>query len=727
MTWETILARLAALVGIETSYMDIYGRRIDTPINAKVRILAALGFDVSSVSSLTVAVEEEPWRRWLAPWTVRTADASGLDLDLFLPADDSDQQWSWEIAFEDGATHYGTFRRENLVMLGARDIDGRRIEHRRLSLQRSGPIGYHRVRVSGPSEVEASLVLAPHGCHVPQELLEGPDGRAWGLANHLYALRSQSNWGVGDFADLDRLCQIAGEAGASVVATNPFHALLPRRPSDASPYSPSSRIFLNPIYIDVSAVPGFLNCPAAQPSEGTLSALRKTEFVDYPNVVATKLRALEALFEGFRDRLDGSGEGDREVHTFRRFSAEASPALQRFAAFSVLDELNSGPIGEAIPWSRWPSAFRTPDGPAVDRLAGERSERLAFHQYLQFLADRQLGQAADDARHAGLNIGIMRDLALGVSPDGADAWMHQQAFANGLRCGAPPDDFHPHGQEWGVVPFNPLALRRDYSTFVATVRANMRNAGGLRFDHVAGLQRQFVVPLGEQTGHGCYLNFPREELFAILALESRRGSCLVLGEDLGTLPDGFRDRMRSHAMFSCAVLYFERLNDGRFRGPRDYPAQSIASVATHDLPTLAGYWEGRDIAARQRVGISSATEVEETRQQRLDDCRRLSETLASAGFPLPALADGTQHAPSDLVDAIHRFLAASSTRLFLAQLDDLLGEVDQINVPGTVDTYPNWRRKQSLDVEAPAFAERIARLARFCHEQGRAQRRKREA
>lgn len=264
MTWETLLTRLAALVGIKSSYIDVYGRRIDTSLNAKVRILAALGFDVSSVSSLTAAVvaaEEEPWRRWLAPWTVRTAETSGLDLDLFLPADNSVQQWSWKIAFEDGATDYGTFRRENLVMLGSRDIDGRRIEHRRLSLQRSGPIGYHRVRVSGPSEVEASLVLAPHRCHVPQELLEGPDGRAWGLANHLYALRSQSNWGVGDFADLDRLCQIAGEAGASAVATNPFHALLPRRPSDASPYSPSSRIFLNPIYIDVSAVPGIPKLP----------------------------------------------------------------------------------------------------------------------------------------------------------------------------------------------------------------------------------------------------------------------------------------------------------------------------------------------------------------------------------------------------------------------------------------------------------------------------------
>jgi 4-alpha-glucanotransferase len=374
--------------------------------------------------------------------------------------------------------------------------------------------------VYGPSEVEASLVLAPHRCHLPTDS-EVPDWRAWGLSTHIYTLRSLRNWGVGDFTGLGRLCQIAGEAGASVVATNPFHALFPRRPGEASPYSPSSRLFLNLIYIDIAAVPGFIDCAAGQPSEATLSVLRETELVDYRNVMATKLRALESLFEGFYARLDSGGEEDKEVHAFRRFSAEAGPALQRFAAFSLLDELQSGESGELIPWMHWPSTYRKPDGPAVDLLTGENSKRFTFHQYVQFLADRQLGQAAEDARHAGMNIGIMRDLALGVSPDGADSWMHQQTFANGLRCGAPPDHFNPQGQEWGVVPFNPLALRRDYSPFITTVRANMCHAGGLRIDHVAGLQRQFVVPLGEQPDHGCYLNFRPPDL---------RGSVLARGD-----------------------------------------------------------------------------------------------------------------------------------------------------------------------------------------------------
>jgi 4-alpha-glucanotransferase len=720
MTWETLLARTAALVGIESSYTDVYGRRMETPLEARVEVLAALGFDVSSVSSLTAAIaamEDSPWRRWIAPWVVRTVNAAGFDLDLFLPADDADRPWRWEIAFEDGATDHGNFRRDDIPLLGARDIGGRRVEYRRLSLQRSGPIGYHRLRVCGPSEVEAVLALAPPRCYVPPELGDA-EARAWGLSAHLYTLRSQSNWGIGDFSDLARLCRIAGEAGASVVATNPFHAPFPRRPNDASPYSPSSRLFLNLIYIDVAAVPGFSDCAVGQPSEAMLCGLRDTKLVDYPNVLATKLCALEALFERFWTRLD-DGDRDSEVRAFRRFSTEAGPALKHFAAFSLLDELQSGEGGEPIPWPRWPTAYRAPDGPAVDRLASDQSKRLTFHQYLQFLADLQLGQAADDARQAGLNIGIMRDLALGVSPDGADAWMFQKAFANGLRCGAPPDDFHPHGQEWGVLPLNPFELQRDYSPFIATVRANMRHAGGLRIDHVTGLQRQFVVPLGKGPAQGCYLNYPCEELLAILALESQRYSCLVLGEDLGTLPDGFRERMQARAMFSCAVLYFERLGDGRFRSPRDYPTQSIATVGTHDLPTLVGYWEGRDIAARQQVGISSVAETEQAQQRRLDDCRHLSEALANAGFPLPAPADGTRHAPPELVDTIHRFLAVSSAHLFLAQLDDLLGEADQINVPGTVDTYPNWRRKLSLDLDAPELAKAIAELAKLCLERSR--------
>lgn len=718
MNRETLLSRLATLAGIEASYTDIYARHIDTPIEAKIHVLAALGFDVSSRTSLQAAVrarEEEPWRRCLAPWIVQTMNGAGLDLDVSLPADDAERLWGWEIVFEDGTRDHGSFRRCDLALLDARDIDGRRIEHRRLSLEPSGPIGYHRLRVSGRCEAEASLVLAPERCYVPPQL-EGPESRAWGVSAHLYTLRSPRNWGVGDFSDLARLCRMAGEAGAAVVATNPLHALFPRRPNDASPYSPSSRLFLNPLYIDVAAVPGFSERAGAHPAEATLARLRATSLVEYPAVTTTKLRALEALFEAFRARLDTGHVEDKEVHAFRDFCDVAGGALQSFAAFSVLDELKSGPDRTPVGSPQGPCPDRTREA-SFDRLAGAHASRLAFHQYLQFLADRQLAQAAEDARHSGLAIGIMRDLSVGVSPDGADAWMHRPAFANRLRCGAPPDDFNPHGQEWGVMPFDPLALRRDYTAFIATLRANMRHAGGLRIDHVAGFERQFVVPLGQPPARGCYIRFPREELFAILALESRRNACLVLGEDLGTLPFGFRERMRPKAVFGCSVLYFERTDDARFRSPDEYRVESIASVGTHDLPTLPGYWQGRDIAAREHAGVSSAAEAEAAQRIRRADHRKLSEALASAGFALPAGDDKADVA--EFVEAVHRFLAASSARLFLAQFDDLLGERDQINLPGTVDVYPNWRRKLAFDLEAPAVADALARLARLCQEHGR--------
>lgn len=721
MTWESLLSDLAARVGIESSYTDVRGRRIDAPLDVRAAVLASLGYDLSSESSLSAAVlaiEEKSWRRPVAPWVVRTVDAAEIDLDLFLPAGDHGRHWSWDIAFECGGSERGEFCRNELPLHGARDVDGRRVEHRRLALGRLGPAGYHRLRILGESEAEATLVFAPKRCYLPPAL-DSPQSRAWGLSTHLYALRSKQDWGVGNFGDLGRLCGMTGEAGGSLVATNPFHALFPRRPAEASPYSPCSRLFLNPIYIDVAAVPGFRHCEQAHPPAAALSALRDARLVDYPAVWSIKLRALDALFTEFWLRGNGGGDRSAELAAFRAFIAEGGHALRRFAAFSVFDELHSDEHGRPLPWTDWPPACRMPEAGMIDRAATEHPHRFVFHQYLQFVADRQMEQAAVEGRRAGMALGIMRDLALGVSPDGADIWMDRDAFASSLRCGAPPDDFHPQGQEWGVVPFDPLALRRDYSPFVAALRANMRHAGGLRIDHVAGLARLFVVPLGEKPDRGCYVRYPCEELLALLALESRRNACLVLGEDLGTIPEGFRDRIRAKGVFGCALLYFERDSEGRFRGPGEYSGQSVVGVATHDLPTLAGYWGGRDIAVRLRVGILSAADGEAAFACRADDRRRLVEALTAAGFPLSASEDGSTGNWQQLTDAVHRFLSASPARVLLAQLDDLLGEADQINVPGTVATYPNWRRRVSRDLAAPALFEAIARLAALCREQGR--------
>lgn len=712
------LSRLAALVGIEPAYFDIFGRRHETSVDTKARILAALGFDVSSIAALEAAVramEEEPWRERLAPFVVRTSQAAGFALDLFSPAEEAYDHCNWQVVLEDGEIMRDSYRPEDLPLLAARDIDGRRIEQRRLHIRQPIPTGYHRLHIVGRRAAEATLVIAPPRCYVPAELDE-EDGRGWGLSAHLYTLRSNYNWGIGDFSDLARLCRLAGELGAAAVATNPFHALFPRRPADASPYAPSSRLFLNPIYIDATIVPGFSECAAAHVSAATLTSLRNAKLVDYPNVWAAKLNAFEALFAEFQHRYARGDETHHEAVNFRRFVAEGGAALQNFAAFSVLDELYQSRNEGSVPWSQWAESYRAPDGTAVERVIRERSDRVTFHKYLQYLADHQLRAIAEQTKEAGRPSWLVRDLALGASPDGADTWMLQKAFALDSRCGAPPDDFHPDGQEWGVVPLHPLALRRDYSPFIAMLRANMRHAAGLRIDHIIGLQRQFMVPLGERPSQGCYINFQLDEMTAILALESHRNSCMVIGEDLGTVPEGFRDRMREKATFGCAVLYFERAEDGRFKAPLEYPRQVAASASTHDLPTLVGYRRGEDIAVRRRLGTYTEAAAQGLLAERQRDCQRLLEALALAGFPVPSARDDDSGDPVPFLHAVHAFLAASSAKLFFAQLDDLLAEPDQVNMPGTVDEYPNWRRKLSVALDDPSLVEAITEVARSCAE-----------
>lgn len=715
--WEDLLSRLAARVGIEPAYFDIFGHRHETSGPTKLRLLSELGFDTSSPSALEAAlcaIDEAPWRERLAPYVVRTGPTPCVAIDLFLPAAEAHDHWRWQLVLEGGEVTGGSYRPQDLALLASRNVDGRRIEQRRLEIREAVPNGYHRLRILGKSIAEATLVIAPPRCCLPPRL-EEDGGRLWGLAAHLYTLRSRDNWGIGDFSDLARLCRLAGEHGAAAVATNPFHALFPHRPAEASPYAPSSRLFLNPIYIDTTAVPGFAECSAAQVGDATLAALRDTKLVDYPKVWAVKLHALEALFAAFRRRLTHADATQPEVADFHRFIAESGAALQNFAAFSVLDELHRSGDGGGVPWTEWPEPYRAPNSPAVAGIIGAQADRITFYKYLQYLADRQLKWATDRTAQNGRQSWLVRDLALGGSPDGADAWMFQKAFGLKLRCGAPPDDFQPEGQDWGVVPLHPLALRRDYSPFIAMLRANMRHAGGLRIDHIIGLQRLFMVPAGERPSAGCYVNFPLDEMAAIVALESQRNSCMVIGEDLGTVPEGFRDRMREKTTFGCAVLYFERAENGRFKAPDAYPREAAASASTHDLPTLIGYWRGEDIAVRRRLGVYTAAAAESLLAERRRDCQHLFEALALAGFQIPSdAADGEDPAP--FLHAVHGFLAASSAKLFFAQLDDLLAELDQLNMPGTINEYPNWRRKLSAALDDPALVEAISEVARSCAE-----------
>jgi 4-alpha-glucanotransferase len=703
MSWTDDIDRLAGLAGIEPSYFDIYGGHHDTPVTTKLLVLGALGFDVSSIPATRAAIaqaEEASWLRLIPAHQVRPAERPYAD--LFLP-DDGALIWAWELILEAGGSMSGTFDADALPVFGERVIGGQRVRHRRLEFGQALPMGYHRLRIEGAERCEARLILVPDRCYLPPRL--APDtARLWGISTHLYTLRSATNWGIGDFSDLAQLCARAGSHGASAIACNPFHALFPNWPDAASPYSPSSRLFLNPLYIDVTRAPYAELCAEIGSLKRMLEPLCSSAGVDYPNVWALKREAFEALFATFETQADAGAKQD-----FANFVAKGGERLEAFAVFSTLAEQKSD-----RPWQQWPATWQSPEAAKTSGALQGHERRIAFHQYWQYVADQQLAAASASAHETNMGIGIVRDLALGIDPGGADVWMRPADFAPHLRCGAPPDYFQPAGQEWGILPLDPLRLRRDPEPFAALVRANMRHVGGLRIDHIIGLRRQFLVPMGASAADGCYVRAPLDDLLGILALESHRNQCFLIGEDLGTVPEGFRDRMHEKNIFGYSVLYFEREGDGAFKPPHAYREKAAASIGTHDLPTWLAIWNGIDIEKRRPLGEADSAQIAALLESRRSERHNLIEALVKAGLI------GSAEAPPEgdaLLDAVHSFLAMSNARLFLAQMDDLSREVEPINRPGTIEG--NWRRKLSMPLEDPACEAALVRLASLCAARGR--------
>jgi 4-alpha-glucanotransferase len=495
-------------------------------------------------------------------------------------------------------------------------------------------------------------IVVPERAYVPEAL---EHTSAWGIAAQLYSLRSAHNDGIGDFGDLTRLASIANDAGASTVALNPLHQLDLSNPSSASPYAPLSRRYLNALYIDVHAAAAEFGVSL----EGLdAHALRDTPLVDYPGVAAYKLEALERCYARVRESRPWRDD-DADLH------------LRDVARYEAIMEELSALDGEVYSWQQWPSELQESRGAAVERFAAQHADRVEFFIFLQWLADRQLASAA--AAASAMPIGLYRDLAVGVDLASADVWSDPGAFALGLSVGAPPDPLNAQGQNWGLVPFHPRVLReRRYQPFIDLLRANMRHAGALRIDHVMGLQRLFCIPRALPQGGGAYVNYDLDAMLGIVALESVRNRCMIVGEDLGTVPQGFRERTAPARVFSCRVLYFERDWDGRFRSPGEYPLDAVASTGTHDLPTFGGWWNQADHPTRDQ----------------------LLAAFAAAGIEV----DG--NALTSLLVAAYRYLARSRSRLELLQLEDGIGSLDQVNVPGTVDEEPNWQRKLAVPIEA---------------------------
>lgn len=679
------LERLARLAGIEPGFTDYRGRRHDLGESDLAGLLAACGHDTTAAATVRAAADEldaEEWIRVLPPVVVLPADspaeAAAVMIAPMLPL------VHWEIACEDGTRLAGSGEPDAWPLTGERELNGLWYQRRRLALPPL-PAGYHRLKLSradGGALGSTLLVVAPGRCHLPPFLAAGE--RCWGLSVQLYGLRSPRNWGIGDFTDLAGLAAAAAGLGADLVGLNPLHALFPEEPGRCSPYSPSSRLFLNPLYIDPEAVPEYATATpvrrrvAAPEFQRQLQALRDTPRVEYAAVAACKFGVLRALYEWF---LAQASPARRQA--FDNFRAQGGEALAQFA--------------------------RQPGSGSVPPRPGE----AGWHAWLQWVASDQLAAAAAAARTAGMRIGLYLDLAVGPDPGGAEARAEPDVFVTAAGVGAPPDPLAPQGQDWGIPPCHPRRLReREYAPFIRLLRANMPAGGALRVDHVMALLRLWWVPRGRPSAAGGYVHYRLDELMAIVTLESARRQCLVVGEDLGTVPDEVRTAMAQAGMLSYRVLMFEREADGAFRPPAAYPFQSLATPTTHDLPTLAAYWEGRDLELRAALGLYPDSVVPPEELAAREEARRAllqamgGEGLLEAGDLTPAAVPTAAFTTSAQL-----FAARSDAAILMLHAEDWLGETTPVNVPGTHASYPNWRRK--LETPWPVFmtAPRLLALA----------------
>jgi 4-alpha-glucanotransferase len=558
------------------------------------------------------------------------------------------------------------------------------------------------VPVDGADRIKNSLASAPslersgettvvERCFMPDWLT---NGRAWGVTCQLYGLRSHRNWGIGDFVDLAQLAELAAAAGADFVGVNPLHALFLADPSRYSPYSPSSRRFLNPLYISVDTLAAEAEFDRAQ-----LDALRDVQLVDYPKVARSKLEALKRIH---RDFVQSSAASRRP---FDEFCMMRGHALDTFALYEALSE-HLVAKGHHAGWHVWPKPYRSAGSDDVKRFARKNVERIDFHKWLQFVAETQLRQVQRLALAAGMRIGLYLDLAVGVAPDGAETWARPDAVIAEARLGCPPDMFHEAGQDWGLAPLSPIALaKQDFEPLRLMLDELMRSAGAVRIDHAMGLMRLYLIPKQAEAKDGAYLKYPFPDMLRVVAEVSQARRAIVIGEDLGTVPTGFRDVMHEAEIQGYRVLYFEREQNGWFRAPGAYSHRALACLSTHDLPTLKGWWSGADIAERERLGWFGSEQAAELRRIRAKDRLLLLSALKHADALSPTfepLLNGSDPVPDQLpmeiCVAAHTMLAKVASRLIAVQLEDLAGLKEQANLPGTVDEYANWRRKLPLDL-----------------------------
>jgi 4-alpha-glucanotransferase len=573
----------------------------------------------------------------------------------------------------------------------SRDITAMRGSSGQLTLPAISEPGYHRIEMADEA---FTLAVTPARCVGIGDL--AGSRRLWGLTAQLYSLRRRGDGGIGDFTALAQLARDAARHGADAIAVSPVHALFSADIHRFSPYSPSSRLFVNVLHADPAEAFGESMVREAIAAAGLAerwAALEALPLVDWPAAARAKLDVLRHLYE----HMPAATPALRQ--DFRRYCNDAGPALRDHARFEALHAHFFSGETPCWNWREWPEAYRDSESNEVSAFARRHADDVRFHCFMQWLADRGLGAAQAAARESGMAVGLISDLAVGTDGGGSHGWSRRHDMLMGVGVGAPPDLINALGQNWGLTTFSPRALRlHGYAPFLEMLRAQLRHAGGLRIDHVLGLGRLWLVPEGAKATEGAYLRYPVDDLFRLIALESLRHRAVIIGEDMGTVPEGFRDRLGNAGILGMRVLWFER-DWGLFIEPSRWPAGAVAMTTTHDLPTVAGWWQGRDIDWRARLGhFGPHSDEARDRAARSEDRSKLWSAFCYNGVAagdLPATEDA-----KPVVDAAVAFIARTPSPLSLLPVEDALGLVEQPNVPGTTDEHPNWRRRLPGDAEA---------------------------
>nr|MDT0250519.1 4-alpha-glucanotransferase [Endozoicomonas sp.] len=702
---------LAELCGIPAHYIDAAGNPVTIETEYKISALKAMGIAASNALEIQASIDTILRKQWSPLIPVVHVVHYGQPFTLPIQIDEKYRKDSikGEIHLEDSRSIPLKIDLANLSEVDRLSVDKQERIRLLFTLPDDLPTGYHQLTLTqGSHQEQCRLIVAPQTCYEPDILSDeqpGPTEKIWGVSVQLYTLRSENNWGMGDFGDLKQLVTELAQQGADIVGLNPIHSLYPANPLHCSPYSPSSRNFINPLYIDITALEEYRESADIQQRVGSddfqrqLQEARNSTHVEYDQVAALKFAILAMAFVHF-EKHSKAHQSSRSTE-FGHYCEQKGDDLKLQATYETLFENFRASDINSWGWNCWPADYQNPDSPSVRGFIAQSKERIRFYMYLQWLAEQQLADAQQAARAAGMGVGIYRDLAVGVDRGGADIWAHRDSYVLDASVGAPPDSAAPQGQNWGLPPFSPARLQQQaYDPFIAMVQANMRHCAALRIDHVMAIFRLWWCPPDKTADYGVYVTYPLHDLLGIIKLESARHHCLIFGEDLGTVPPEIEAALPPARCYSNEVVLFSRSKD-QFLAPEKYKLRAMTCISNHDIPTLRAWWNCNDLDLRQRLGFYDAAKTQQEKTARHEDKLALLKTLQQIGETPYGVNPSDMKSlgySRDLMEKIHYYLGKTASKIVVLQLEDVLELDTPVNVPGTSSEYRNWSRKLTRSI-----------------------------